>query len=80
MRTARNHAAQQVNSELLAAYWNIGRVIVENEQKNSERAEYGKETLRQLSRTLTKEFEKAFLFQTYTTCVSFTSSIQFSSR
>ena len=28
MRTARNHAAQQVNSELLAAYWNIGRVIV----------------------------------------------------
>ncbi len=60
MRTARNHAAQQVNSELLAAYWNIGRVIVENEQKNSERAEYGKETLRQLSRTLTKEFGKGF--------------------
>lgn len=60
MQTARNRAAQQVNSELLTAYWNIGRVIVENEQKNSERAEYGKETLRQLSRTLTKEFGKGF--------------------
>ncbi|MBR2765449.1 MAG: DUF1016 family protein [Blautia sp.] len=60
MQTARNRAAQQVNSELLTAYWNIGRVIVENEQKNSERAEYGKETLRHLSRTLTKEFGKGF--------------------
>ena len=60
MQTARNRAAQQVNSELLTAYWNIGRVIVENEQKNSERAEYGKETLRQLSHTLTKEFGKGF--------------------
>ena len=60
MQMARNRAAQQVNSELLTAYWNIGRVIVENEQKNSERAEYGKETLRHLSRTLTKEFGKGF--------------------
>ena len=60
MQMARNRAAQQVNSELLTAYWNIGRVIVENEQKNSERAEYGKETLRQLSHTLTKEFGKGF--------------------
>ena len=28
---ARNNVSKQVNSELLNAYWNIGRVIVENE-------------------------------------------------
>ena len=30
MRSARSHVAQQVNNELLAAYWNSGRVIVEH--------------------------------------------------
>lgn len=30
---ARNNVAKQVNNELLNAYWNIGRVIVEDELK-----------------------------------------------
>ncbi len=41
-------------------YWNIGRVIVEHEQNQNVRAEYGKEVLKQVSRTLTKEFSKGF--------------------
>lgn len=49
----RENAANQINNELITAYWNIGRVIVENEQSNDIRAEYGKETLKQLSRQLT---------------------------
>ena len=60
MNTARRNVAKQVNSELLAAYWNIGRVIVEHEQDSNERAEYGKETMRQLSKMLTREFGKGF--------------------
>ena len=60
MLTARSNVAHQVNSELLSAYWNIGRVIVEHEQDNNERAGYGKDTMRQLSRTLTKELGKGF--------------------
>lgn len=60
MNTARQNVAKQVNSELIAAYWNIGRVIVEHEQASNERAEYGKETMRQLSKTLTREFGKGF--------------------
>lgn len=32
LQNARNNAARQVNSELLAAYWNIGRIICEHEQ------------------------------------------------
>lgn len=57
---ARGRAAAQVNTELLTAYWNIGRIIVEHEQESKERAAYGKQTLRQLSKELTKEFGKGF--------------------
>lgn len=60
MHTARYNVAREVNNEQLLAYWNIGRVIIEYEQDNSERAEYGKQTLKQLSRVLTKEFGKGF--------------------
>ena len=57
---ARSNVAHQVNSELLSTYWNIGRVIVEHEQGSNERAGYGKDTMRQLSKTLTKELGKGF--------------------
>ena len=52
--------ATHVNNEQLIAYWNIGRVIVEHEQDNETRAEYGKATLKQISRQLTKEFGRGF--------------------
>lgn len=58
--TARQNVARQVNNELLAAYWNIGRIIVEHEQGNKERAEYGTQTLKEMSRLLTTEFGKGF--------------------
>ena len=48
---ARNNVAKQVNSELLNAYWNIGRVIVEDELKNN-RGEYGKKQLLAISKLL----------------------------
>ena len=57
---ARSNVARQVNRELLSAYWNIGRIICEYEQSNSDRADYGKQTLKALSRELTKEFGKGF--------------------
>ena len=60
MNTARQSVAAHVNNELINAYWNIGRVIVEHEQENQERAKYGKNTLKQLSKALTKEFGKGF--------------------
>ena len=58
--TARNNVAHQVNSELLNTYWNIGRIIAEYEQTIPERADYGKQTLRELSKVLTQEFGKGF--------------------
>lgn len=60
LQTARFNVAQQVNSELLTAYWNIGKIIVEHEQGSNERAEYGKQTLKELSKVLTNEFGRGF--------------------
>lgn len=60
LQSARQNVAQQVNTELLTTYWNIGRIIVEHEQQNKARAEYGRQTLKELSRILTKEFGKGF--------------------
>ena len=57
---ARQRVAVQVNTELLSTYWNVGKIIVEHEQKNNERADYGKRTLKELSKELTKEFGKGF--------------------
>ena len=60
LAAARSHVARQVNSELLNTYWNIGRIIAEYEQTVPERADYGKQTLRELSRALTAEIGKGF--------------------
>ena len=60
METARSNVTRQVNSELLNTYWNIGRIICEYEQSNPERADYGKQTLKELAKILTKEFGKGF--------------------
>ena len=60
VENARKNVAQQVNTQLLTTYWNIGRIIVEYEQQNQIRADYGKQTLKELSKELTREFGKGF--------------------
>ena len=60
LESARVNVAREVNNELLSAYWNIGRIISEYEQTVPERADYGKQTLKELSRVLTKEYGKGF--------------------
>lgn len=50
LEVARSNVAHQVNSELLNTYWNIGRIICEHEQSNPERADYGKQTLKELAK------------------------------
>ena len=53
---ARSQAWRAVNSAMVAAYWEIGRAIVEDEQHGRDRAEYGDRLLEGLSQLLTKEF------------------------
>lgn len=58
--SARSKVSVQINTELLNTYWNIGRIICEYEQSSSARADYGKQTIKTLSKELTKEFGKGF--------------------
>ena len=60
LQDARKAVAVQVNNALVLTYWNVGRLIVEDEQNNKQRAEYGKQVLNELSKRLTKEFGKGF--------------------
>ena len=60
LKNARQKAYTAVNSAMVKAYWEIGRRIVEEEQRGKERAEYGKEIVKNLSKELTEEFGKGF--------------------
>lgn len=57
---ARHQALRAVNAAMVQAYWDIGREIIEEEQRGKDRAEYGKHLLKNLSAQLTKEFGKGF--------------------
>jgi predicted nuclease of restriction endonuclease-like (RecB) superfamily len=56
----RRKAAQSVNTILVHTYWEIGRYIVEYEQKGNERAEYGTQLFERLSKDLTLQYGKGF--------------------
>ncbi|MYL24478.1 DUF1016 family protein [Halomonas alkaliantarctica] len=58
--TARRQVVRAVNSSMVQTYWQIGRLIVEDEQQGDTRAAYGKQQLQRLSRELTEEFGKGF--------------------
>jgi predicted nuclease of restriction endonuclease-like (RecB) superfamily len=60
IETARRSAAQSVNSIMTAAYWLIGRRIVEVEQSGKTRADYGIELLKRLAFDLTDRFNRGF--------------------
>ena len=57
---ARGNVARSVNSNMVIAYWLIGREIVEKIQGGEERAEYGKKILQELSTRLTDKYKKGF--------------------
>ncbi len=57
---SRTKTYRMVNSVLLQTYWQIGKVIVEEEQQGKHRADYGKAILKNLADQLTFEFGKGF--------------------
>ena len=60
LEQARSRAYRAVNFTMVQAYWNIGRIIVEEEQKGKARSKYGAYLLEELSKRLTAEFGKGF--------------------
>jgi len=60
LNNARVNSYRAVNFIMVEAYWNVGRMIVEEEQQGRERAEYGKYLIRNLAIKLTDELGKGF--------------------
>lgn len=60
VKSSHQQLVSTVNQTLVTTYYEIGRKIVEEEQKGNERAEYGKYLIQLLSNRLTQEFGKGF--------------------
>ena len=60
LEQARRNSARSVNALMTATYWEIGRRIVEQEQRGQWRAQYGRALLRRLATDLTSRFGKGF--------------------
>ena len=59
---ARKSIYRNINQTMVYTYFEIGRMIVEDEQKGEYRAEYGERIIRELSEKLTNEFGRGFSF------------------
>ena len=60
LKKGRQQAAKQINTVLVQTYWQIGKYIVEFEQKGEDRAQYGEQLLDTLSKDLSAEYGKGF--------------------
>lgn len=60
LEESRKFVAATVNTAMVQTYFEIGKLIVEEEQHGNVRAEYGKETLKNLSTKLTANYGKGF--------------------
>ncbi len=57
---SRHHAAVTANLALVNLYWNIGRIITQDIQKNEKRADYGDQLLDSLAKSLTQEYGRGY--------------------
>lgn len=60
LESARKSVIKNINQTMIITYYQIGKIIIEDEQKGKERAEYAQETIKNLSKQLTLEFGKGY--------------------
>ena len=60
LESARRTAMRSVNAVMTAAYWEIGRRVVETDQGGDIRAEYGQQLIKRLSSDLKARFGRGF--------------------
>jgi predicted nuclease of restriction endonuclease-like (RecB) superfamily len=60
LEQARGAVARTINTAMVQAYWHVGREIVEVEQSGEQRAGYGDEVIKNLSKQLVRSFGKGF--------------------
>ncbi|MFZ4797232.1 MAG: PDDEXK nuclease domain-containing protein [Bacteroidia bacterium] len=68
---AKQRVYRMANSTLLETYWQIGKLIVEDEQQGNAKSIYGKATLKNLSEALTLEFGKGYDYTNLTNMRNF---------
>ncbi len=64
LEQARGNVVRAVNTNMVLAYWLIGREIVQELQGGEKRADYGKKIIQNLSECLTEQYGKGFSAQT----------------
>jgi predicted nuclease of restriction endonuclease-like (RecB) superfamily len=60
LEAGRARAYKSINWEMVVSYWEVGRIIVEEEQAGAQRADYGKHLIEELSRQLQAEYGRGF--------------------
>ncbi len=60
LQSARSKVVRSINQTMVLTYFEIGRMIIEEEQGGKDRAIYGKKVIKKLSKVLTKKFGKGF--------------------
>lgn len=60
LKNARKQAKTALNISMVYSYYEVERMIVEEEQNGEQRAEYGKAILKELSKRLTESLGKGF--------------------
>lgn len=68
---SRKRVATAVNTAMVYTYYEVGRYIVEDEQRGNTRAEYGKSVLKELSRKLTEKYGSGWSYVNLTQMRSF---------
>ena len=86
--SAKTNIAKAVNSEMLYAYWEIGKYIINFEQKGKLKADYGSHLLENLSKDLSLSHGKGFsrsnlnymrlLYHKYPTCETLSPKLSWS--
>lgn len=88
LKDGRKRAAVAINNQLVQTYWQIGKYIVEYEQRGNVRAEYGVDLITRLSKDLTLLYGKGFnrnniqyirkLFQYFPNCTTLSCKLSWS--
>lgn len=62
VKKTKGKLSKEINNSIIYVYWNIGKIIVSNENEYNNRLEYGKEVLKGLSKELTKYLGKGYSY------------------
>jgi predicted nuclease of restriction endonuclease-like (RecB) superfamily len=71
---ARRSAVRRVNAVMTATYWQLGKLIVEQEQRGAARAGYGEHLVERLAADLTRRFGRGFSERNLWLCRAFFST------